>query len=88
MIQILPNDVERYLRLVKDENPLHQHIVPGQMIVQIALIYNELNWKNYKINYVEPVDTYEFLHFDFESNNKLIVKNNCDKVKVTILKNK
>ena len=38
MIQILPNDVERYLRLVKDENPLHQHIVPGQMIVQIALI--------------------------------------------------
>ncbi len=36
MIQILPNDVEQYLRLVKDENPLHRQIVPGQMIVQLA----------------------------------------------------
>ena len=86
MIQILPNDVEQYLRLVKDENPLHRQIVPGQMIVQLALIYNEFNWKSYKINYVEPVDIYEFLQFDLESKHKLVVKNNHNKVKVTILK--
>lgn len=86
MIQILPNDVEQYLRLVKDENPLHRQIVPGQMIVQLALIYNELNWKSYKINYVEPVDIYEFLQFNLESKHKLVVKNNHNKVKVAILK--
>jgi hypothetical protein len=26
-----------YLKLINDQNPIHAHIVPGQMIVQMAL---------------------------------------------------
>ena len=70
MIEILPKQIETYLSLVNDVNPIHQYIAPGQMIVQIALVHNKLNWASYKVNYVEVVEVYEFIKFDFENKNK------------------
>ncbi|MBO1206437.1 hypothetical protein [Staphylococcus nepalensis] len=87
MIEILPKQIETYLSLVNDVNPIHQYIAPGQMIVQVALVHNKLNWASYKVNYVEVVEVYEFIKFDFENKNKLVIKNQNDKVKIIVLKN-
>lgn len=36
--------VTRYLKLVNDNNPIHNHIVPGQLIVEKAFLICKVKW--------------------------------------------
>ncbi|RIN31035.1 hypothetical protein BU063_08205 [Staphylococcus succinus] len=87
MMQITPSEVKTYLQLIKDENPLHNHIVAGQMIVQIVFAELKLKWSTYKIKYIESVEVNEFIHFEYIENEKVIVSNLDKRVKIHILKN-
>ncbi|MEB8125045.1 hypothetical protein NGH92_09565 [Staphylococcus succinus] len=87
MMQITPYEVKTYLQFIKDENPIHNHIVPGQMIVQIVFAKLKLNWSAYKIKYIESVEVNEFIHFEYIENEKVIVSDLDKRVKIHILKN-
>ncbi|RIN30495.1 hypothetical protein BU068_11245 [Staphylococcus succinus] len=87
MMQITPSEVKTYLQLIKDENPLHNHIVPGQMIVQIVFAELKLKWSTYKIKYIEIVEVTVFIQFEYIENEKVSVTNLDKWVKIHILKN-
>ncbi|MCD8829691.1 hypothetical protein OXR01_05630 [Staphylococcus gallinarum] len=86
MIQIAKNEVLEYLQLVHDKNPIHQQLVPGQMVVEIAKLSLNISWTNYKIKYVEPVEINEFIQFDLVEVGHVIVSNSDERVKIHILK--
>ncbi|MBU7217899.1 hypothetical protein [Staphylococcus gallinarum] len=86
MIQIAKNEVLDYLQLVHDKNPIHQQLVPGQMVVEIAKLSLNISWTNYKIKYVEPVEINEFIQFDLVEVGHVIVSNSDERVKIHILK--
>lgn len=86
MIQIAKNEVLDYLQLVHDKNPIHQQLVPGPMVVEIAKLSLNISWTNYKIKYVEPVEINEFIQFDLVEVGHVIVSNSDKRVKIHILK--
>ena len=57
MLSINAKEINTYLKLINDQNPIHAHIVPGQMIVQMALQSQRLQWTSYRVKYIETVDT-------------------------------
>jgi len=86
MIRIAKNEVLDYLQLVHDKNPIHQQLVPGQLVVEIAKLSLNISWTNYKIKYVEPVEINEFIQFDLVEVSHVIVSNSDKRVKIHILK--
>ena len=49
--------IKEYLVLVNDMNPIHNDIVPGQLVCEIAFEELNIQWENYKIKYLKPIDT-------------------------------
>ncbi|PTL09155.1 hypothetical protein BUZ15_09405 [Staphylococcus gallinarum] len=86
MIQIAKNEVLDYLQLVHDKNPIHQQLVPGQMVVEIAKLSLNISWTNYKIKYVEPVEINESIQFELAEVGHVIVSNSDKRVKIHFLK--
>ena len=48
--------VNEYLTIVNDENPIHRSIVPGQLICEKVFSELNVNWMNYKIKYLKPIN--------------------------------
>ena len=71
MIRIAKNEVLDYLQLVHDKNPIHQQLVPGQLVVEIAKLSLKIN---------------EFIQFDLVEVGHVIVSNSDERVKIHILK--
>ena len=86
MIRIEKNEVLDYLQLVHDKNPIHQQLVPGQLVVEIAKLSLNISWTNYKIKYAEPVEINEFIQFELAEVGHIIVLNSDKRVKIHILK--
>ena len=86
MFELNIKQVSEYLSLINDPNPVHKQIVPGQMVVQIALTKTKVNWSSYKVKYVESIEISEVIKVKFEKPNKLITLNENDKIKICITK--
>lgn len=86
MFELNIKQVSEYLSLINDHNPVHKQIVPGQMVVQIALTKTKVNWSSYKGKYVESIEISEVIKVKFEKPNKLIILNENDKIKICITK--
>ncbi|MEB7753516.1 hypothetical protein [Staphylococcus pseudoxylosus] len=86
MFELNIKQVSEYLSLINDPNPVHKQIVPGQMVVQIALTKTKVNWSSYKVKYVESIEISEVIKVKFEKPNKLIILNENDKIKICITK--
>ncbi|WP_436953169.1 hypothetical protein [Staphylococcus shinii] len=86
MFELNIKQVSEYLSLINDHNPVHKQIVPGQMVVQIALTKTKVNWSSYRVKYVESIEISEIIKVRFEKPNKLIVLNESDKIKICITK--
>ncbi|PTF05208.1 hypothetical protein BUY45_00650 [Staphylococcus devriesei] len=78
--------VTRYLKLVNDNNPIHNHIVPGQLIVEKAFLICKVKWKSYSIKYRKATIINENVRFDKELENKITVKNDRNEIKIVITK--
>lgn len=78
--------VTQYLKLLKDHNPIHTHIVPGQLIVEKAFLICKVNWEKYSIKYLQTTVVDEFVGFLMVSESKIIVKNERNEIKITIVK--
>ena len=59
MFELNIKQVNEYLSLINDHNPVHKQIVPGQMVVQIALTKTKVNWSSYRVKYVESIEISE-----------------------------
>lgn len=86
MFELNLKQVSEYLTLINDHNPVHKQIVPGQMVVQIALTKAKVNWSAYKVKYVESIEISEVIKVKIEKSNKLIILNENDKIKINITK--
>lgn len=86
MFELNIKQVNEYLSLINDHNPVHKQIVPGQMVVQIALTKTKVNWSSYRVKYVESIEISEIIKVKFEKPNKLIILNENDKIKIHITK--
>ncbi|MGW7975107.1 hypothetical protein BU116_03900 [Staphylococcus xylosus] len=86
MFELNIEQVRKYLTLINDHNPVHEQIVPGQMVVQIALTKAKVNWSSYKVKYVESIEISEVIKVKFEKPNKLIILNENNKIKIRITK--
>ncbi|MCI2954568.1 hypothetical protein [Staphylococcus caprae] len=78
--------IETYLSLVNDKNPVHNKIVPGQLVCEIAFSELNIHWDNYKIKYLRPIDIHDDIRFFVEDETKIKVSNNLDGVKLVILR--
>lgn len=78
------DDVAQYLKIVRDDNPIHAHIVPGQMIVQKVLRDYGMQNISCNVRYKQPVCINEPLNV-YQDSNGFVVKNEQDVVKVKII---
>ncbi|MDT0724312.1 hypothetical protein [Staphylococcus haemolyticus] len=79
--------VEQYLAIVDDENPIHEYIVPGQLIVEKVFSIMDDQWDSYKIKYVQTTDINETIDFEVVENERIIVSNKANGVKLVIIRN-
>lgn len=86
MFELNLEQVREYLTLINDHNPVHKQIIPGQMVVQIALTKAKVNWSSYKVKYVESIEISEVIKVKIEKPNKLIILNKNDEIKIHITK--
>lgn len=79
--------VEQYLAIVGDENPIHEYIVPGQLIVEKVFSMMDDQWASYKVKYVQNTDINELIDFEVVENERIIVSNKVNGVKLVIIRN-
>nr|WP_180546867.1 hypothetical protein [Staphylococcus haemolyticus] len=78
--------VEQYLAIVADENPIHEYIVPGQLIVEKVFSMMDDQWAIYKVKYVQTTDINELIDFEVVENERIIVSNKVNAVKLVIIR--
>ncbi|UXR78606.1 MULTISPECIES: hypothetical protein [unclassified Staphylococcus] len=76
--------VAQYLKIVRDDNPIHDHVVPGQMIVQKVLQDYGMQNMACNVRYKQPVYINEPLNV-YQESDSFVVKNEQDVVKVKII---
>lgn len=76
--------VNEYLALVDDGNPIHNKIVPGQLVSQMMLMTKSLEVNQCQINYVKPILIYENIEFIEQSEQEIIAINDDGEIKIKI----
>ncbi|MES3703014.1 hypothetical protein ABFV70_05670 [Staphylococcus arlettae] len=84
-MQVSEEMLQQYLILVNDPNPIHQHIVPGQLVVELVIAERKIAWQSFKIKYVEPIEINEQITISNLSHSCIIVLNTFNGVKKVIL---
>ncbi|MCC3755564.1 hypothetical protein [Staphylococcus capitis] len=79
--------IKEYLALVNDMNPIHNDIVPGQLVCEIAFEELNIQWENYKIKYLKPIDIHDDIRFFVEDETIIKVSDDLYGVKLMVLKN-
>lgn len=77
--------VQAYLKLINDSNPIHDEIVPGQLVCEWLL--NNVVWCKYKVQYKNPIKINEPLIKEI-SKDKIVCMNENGKVKIVVSKEK
>jgi hypothetical protein len=85
MTHITKQFVDDYLSLIDDRNPIHDQIVPGQLVVEIILSQLNLDWKYYEVKYVNPISINEEITFENCHDSKINVLNPERVVKLIVL---
>lgn len=78
--------VEQYLVVVHDLNPVHDYIVPGQLVGDYALNILNLKWQHYKVKYLETIMIDEEVSVELSRDNQVIIRGNNLCIKMRILK--
>ena len=78
--------VSHYLRLVNDKNELHSTIVPGQLVVDCALAYFQIEWTQFNVKYRKIIDIDEEVILKKVSHNEINVFGLNGEEKIVITK--
>ncbi|HEI5079470.1 TPA: hypothetical protein SJE22_001257 [Staphylococcus aureus] len=76
--------INEYLALVNDDNPIHNEIVPGQLVSQMMLMAMPLEANQCQINYVKPILINENIKFIEEHEQEIIAINDDGEIKIKI----
>ncbi|HHC6393465.1 TPA: hypothetical protein ACN4HT_000061 [Staphylococcus aureus] len=76
--------INEYLALVNDDNPIHNEIVPGQLVSQMMLMAMSLEANQRQINYVKPILINENIEFIEEHEQEMIAINDDGEIKIKI----
>lgn len=76
--------INEYLALVNDDNPIHNEIVPGQLVSQMMLMAMSLGANQCQINYVKPILINENIKFIEEHEQEIIAINDDGEIKIKI----
>ncbi|HIA6879218.1 TPA: hypothetical protein ACWRRN_002427 [Staphylococcus aureus] len=76
--------INEYLALVNDDNPIHNEIVPGQLVSQMMLMAMAIEANQCQINYVKPILINENIEFIEEHEQEMIAINDDGEIKVKI----
>ncbi|CAC6705809.1 Uncharacterised protein [Staphylococcus aureus] len=76
--------INEYLALVNDDNPIHNEIVPGQLVSQMMLMAMSLEASQCQINYVKPILINENIKFIEEHEQEIIAINDDGEIKIKI----
>lgn len=76
--------VNKYLTIIHDSNPIHQEIVPGQLVCEWLL--EDVDWHHYTVKYKNPIYIDETLEKSLQDN-KVKCINAQGMVKIMIEKN-
>ncbi|MBE5675526.1 hypothetical protein HUZ99_03705 [Staphylococcus sp. SS87] len=80
--------VNEYLTLVNDDNPIHNEIVPGQLVGQMMLMTMSLEANQCRINYVKPILINENIELIVQNEQDIIAINDDGEIKIKITTNK
>ncbi|HFN9360717.1 TPA: hypothetical protein ACHHSZ_001691 [Staphylococcus aureus] len=76
--------INEYLALVNDDNPIHNEIVPGQLVSQMMLMAMSLEADQRQINYVKPILINENIEFIEQHEQEIIAINDDGEIKIKI----
>ncbi|HHB0294676.1 TPA: hypothetical protein ACOM66_002430 [Staphylococcus aureus] len=76
--------INEYLALVNDDNPIHNEIVPGQLVSQMMLMTMSLETNQCQINYVKPILINENIEFIEQHEQEIIAINDDGEIKIKI----
>lgn len=76
--------INEYLALVNDDNPIHNEIVPGQLVSQMMLMAMSLGTNQCQINYVKPILINENIGFIEQHEQEIIAINDDGEIKIKI----
>ncbi|HEB2154635.1 TPA: hypothetical protein RY719_002765 [Staphylococcus aureus] len=76
--------INEYLALVNDDNPIHNEIVPGQLVSQMMLMAMSLEAYQCQINYVKPILINENIEFIEQHEQEIIAINDDGEIKIKI----
>ncbi|HDF1157040.1 TPA: hypothetical protein PEP03_001949 [Staphylococcus aureus] len=76
--------INEYLALVNDDNPIHNEIVPGQLVSQMMLMAMSLETNQCQINYVKPILINENIEFIEQHEHEIIAINDDGEIKIKI----
>ncbi|HCX2121737.1 TPA: hypothetical protein ACU23B_001921 [Staphylococcus aureus] len=76
--------INEYLALVNDDNPIHNEIVPGQLVSQMMLMAMSLEENQCQISYVKPILINENIEFIEEHEQEIIAINDDGEIKIKI----
>lgn len=76
--------INEYLALVNDDNPIHNEIVPGQLVSQMMLMAMSLEASQCQINYVKPILINENIEFIEQHEQEMIAINDDGEIKIKI----
>ncbi|WP_145458652.1 hypothetical protein [Staphylococcus pettenkoferi] len=87
MMRFSRGEVERYLSIVGDENPLHSTIVPGQLIVERCMATLGVTWMHFTVKYRKSVMIGETLTIQNTHDQTIHILNQTQEVTIQICKN-
>lgn len=67
------SQVDQYLTIVNDQNPLHNTIVPGQLVVDCVMNECGIEWQRYKVKYLQTIGVDEVVDVLVKSENEIMV---------------
>ncbi|MGJ5713050.1 hypothetical protein ACSBRB_07590 [Staphylococcus auricularis] len=83
-MKITTTEVENYLALVEDLNPIHGTVVPGQYVVQRVMAQCELTWQHYSVDYKQPIYFNDDLQYDVIKDATVKLRNQDNQIKLVI----
>ncbi|MCI2773807.1 hypothetical protein [Staphylococcus petrasii] len=81
------SQVDQYLTIVNDQNPLHNTIVPGQLVVDYVMNVCEIEWQSYKVKYLQTIVVDEVVDVLVKSEKEIVVCSEENGVKLVIIMN-
>ncbi len=73
------------MALVNDDNPIHNEIVPGQLVSQMMLMAMSLETNQCQINYVKPIKSSGILGFRSTTQQRIAINDDGEiKIKISL----